>query len=143
MKLLERADAYMNMGDLDQNQQRVTPDSGIGDVRPEDYGYTEEMSKTNKEIGFLRAMVAQGILGWITGEKGLELVMNNDILSDETKGYISNYVKKPDDSEENISNDVEIGSGDNTDSSDIEPENMNLQEELKRKIKANFDRFLI
>lgn len=142
MKLLERADAYMNMGDLDQNQQRVTPDSGIGDVNPEDYGYTEEMSKSNKEIGYLRALVAQGILGWLTGEKGMELVMGSDMLSDETKEYISDYAKKPANTEEE-SGSIDIGSDGNSDSSDIEPEHTYLQEELKKKIKANFDRFLI
>lgn len=140
MKLLERADVYMNMGDLDQNQQRVTPDSGIGDVNPEEYGYTEEMSKSNKEIGFLRALVAQGILGWITGEKGLEIVMNNDMLSDDTKEYISHYVKKPEGTEETS---VEVGSGDNSNSTDIEQPDMNLQEQLKKKIKAEFDRFIL
>lgn len=142
MKLLERADAYMNMGDLDQNQQRETPDSGIGDIKPEDYDYTEEMSKSNKEIGYLRALVAQGILGWLTGDKGMELVMSSDMLSDETKDYISNYAKKPENTEEENGS-VDIGSDGNSDSSDIESVNTYLQEELKKKIKANFDRFIL
>jgi hypothetical protein len=135
MELLERADAYMNMGDLDQNQQRITPDSEIGDIKPEDYGYTEEMSRTNKELGALMSMVAHGILGWSTGQKGLDLVMQSESLSDSTKQYIKDMVDQM--SQESS------GSDDHSDSSNIESDHTYLQEEVKKKIRANFKRFML
>ena len=136
MKLLEgEFDSDVNMGMSGGLQDKV----GEAGVNPEDYGYTEEMSKTNKELGALTAMVAHGILGWTSGQKGLDLVMQSEMLSDSTKQYIKDMVGQM--SQE--SSGEEMGSDDHSDSSDIESDHTYLQEEVKKKIRANFKRFML
>jgi len=142
MKLLEGDfDSDVNIGNLGNSQEKV----GETGVNPEEYGYTEEMGKTNREVGALSAMVAHGILGWTSGQKGLDLVMQSESLSDSTKEYIKNMVDSM--GQDSSSEEVEMGSENNSDdhssSSEIEPEHTYLQEQLKKKIRDNFNRFLI
>lgn len=135
MKLVERADAYMNMGDLDQNQQRVTQDSGIGDIEP---GEGRNMNnEPHQQLGSLGFLLGSLIAGTTTPERALESVEQSEMLSDSMKRLILKTV------EEEKGRLSSYQQTDHSESSDIEQENTYLQESLKKKIKANFDRFIL
>lgn len=122
MKLLDEGefDSYVNMGNMGTEQEMNTNEEAEG--------------SPYKEIGALSTMVAHGILGWSQGEKGLQAVMESDVLSDETKEFINKMVKDlSGNSTEGVNNEVgDVQVGDQNE----------LMESAKEKLKKEFKRLI-
>lgn len=87
MKLLEEGDfdSYVNMGNMGTEQEMNTN---------EQEGYDEDKGRAYREIGALSVLVANGILGKLSGQAGLENVMETESLSDRTKEDIQKMVQE-------------------------------------------------
>ena len=122
MKLKEgQFDSYINMGMSGGIQDNVS-----------DMGNIDNESRDDGDVGVLSVFVARGILGNLS----IEDVIKSDKLSDDTKHSIQDMVDE-------MGGGISVGSGDNSDSSDIDSDHTYLQEEVKKKIRANFNRFIM
>lgn len=127
MKLLNEGefDSYVNMGNMGTEEEMNTN---------EQEGYSEDTGRAYREIGALSTMVAHGILGWSQGERGLQAVMDSDVLSDKTKEDIKRMVE---DLSGNSTNGV------NNEIGDVQVGDQNeLMESAKEKLKKEFKRLI-
>lgn len=115
-------DSYVNMGNMGTEQEMNTNE----DEQFNDSPY--------KEIGALSAMVAHGILGWSQGERGLQAVMDSDVLSDRTKESIKRMV-------EDLSGNSTQGVNDEIGDVQIGDQN-ELMESALDKLKKDFKRII-
>lgn len=117
----EDFNSYVNMGNMGTEQEMNTN---------EQEGYSEDTGRAYREIGALSAMVAHGILGWNQGERGLQAVMESEMLSDRTKESIKNMVDDlSGNSTEGISDDIgDVQVGD--------------ENEMMESLKKNFKRLI-
>lgn len=128
MKLIERGDEHINMGDLDTNQDRYVEDSGIGDINPDDINSNDV--NPDQQLGSLGFILGSLIAGTSNSQSAIEMVQSSPILGKGIKELINKVI---DDEKSRLDRGREQWSS--------KPVDDDLQESIE-KIKKNFKRFL-